>query len=77
MAINTAGAGRQADGTARPGSAGDGFDEMSPERAACLILDGVARRCPMIPVGRVARLAWWLNRLSPLLYERLRARRIL
>ncbi len=67
---------RQPDGTARPGSASDGVDYMTPEAAAAEILSGLDRHRPMIPVGRIARAAWWVNRLSPALYQRLMERRI-
>ncbi|MDK3017213.1 SDR family NAD(P)-dependent oxidoreductase [Pseudodonghicola flavimaris] len=67
---------RQADGIARPGSAGDGMDYMTPDQAAAEILRGLARRRPFIPVGRVARLSWRLNRLSPRLFQRLMERSI-
>lgn len=67
---------RQSDGTARPGSATDGVDYMSPEDAAAVMLRGVRRGQAMIPVGRVARLAWWINRASPALFERLMERQI-
>ena len=65
-----------ADGIARPGSAPDGIDAMTPEAAARAILKGYERRAAMIPVGRVAHLAWRLNRLSPGLFRYLMQRRI-
>ncbi|MCW9044655.1 MAG: SDR family NAD(P)-dependent oxidoreductase [Pseudopelagicola sp.] len=65
-----------ADGTARPGSAGDGIDAMSPEEAAAVILRGVARRRPFIPVGRVARVSHMMHRLSPRLFQHLMQRNI-
>lgn len=67
---------RQDDGTARPGSAGDGIDAMTPEAAAAVILRGLARRRPFIPVGRVARISHLLNRLSPRLYQHVMQRSI-
>ena len=60
----------QADGTTRPGAATDGFDQMSAEEAAAVILKGYDKRRGFIPVGRVARLSALLNRLSPAFYER-------
>lgn len=63
-------------GIARPGSAADGVDYMEPAEAARIILDGVEKRRAFIPVGRVARLAWLINRLSPGLYARLMMRNI-
>ena len=67
---------RQADGTARPGSAGDGIDYMTPDEAAAVILKGYDCARPMIPVGRIARLAWWINSLSPRLFQRLMERNV-
>lgn len=63
-------------GIARPGSAPDGIDYMDPAVAARIILEGVESRRPFIPVGRVARLAALINRLSPGLYARLMMRNI-
>ena len=63
-------------GIARPGSAVDGIDYMDADAAARIILDGVRRGRAMIPVGRVARLVWWINRLAPGLYIRLMERKI-
>lgn len=63
-------------GIARPGSAPDGIDYMDPAVAARIILDGVERRRTFIPVGRVARLAALINRLSPGFYTRLMMRSI-
>ena len=76
VATNIGNAERQSDGTARPGSAGDGVDYMTPEAAAAIILRGLERGKPMIPVGRVARMAWAINRLSPRLYQRLMERSV-
>ena len=67
---------RQADGIARPGSASDGKDYMTPDVAAKEMLRGLNRGTPMILVGRVARLSWWINRLSPRLYQWLMEREI-
>jgi NAD(P)-dependent dehydrogenase (short-subunit alcohol dehydrogenase family) len=64
------GAAYGSDGIGRPGAASDGIDAMSPDEAAEIILRGLARRRRVIPVGRVAGMAWWLNRLAPGLYER-------
>jgi short-subunit dehydrogenase len=70
VATNPGNADARTDGTARPGSATDGFDEMSPDEAARIILAGYDRRRPFIPVGRVARLSYLVNRLAPAFYER-------
>jgi len=64
------------DGIGRPGAATDGFDEMSPARAAEIILDGWRRGKRIIPVGRVATLGWLISRLSPRLYSWLMMRKI-
>lgn len=76
VATNLGAAGKTADGLVRPGSAPDGVDYMSPEAAAAIILRGLERKREFIPVGRIARLAWWINRLSPRLFEALMRRRI-
>ncbi|MPQ93394.1 SDR family oxidoreductase [Thioclava sp. JE_KL1] len=76
VATNIDRAERQSDGIARPGAAADGVDYMTPEAAARVILTGLKRGRPMIPVGRVAWLAWWINRASPRLFQRLMERNI-
>ncbi|WP_417807134.1 SDR family NAD(P)-dependent oxidoreductase [Thioclava sp.] len=76
VATNPGRAARHADGIARPGSATDGVDYMTPETAARMILHGLKSKAPMIPVGRIARLSWYLHRLSPRLFQRLMERRI-
>ncbi len=63
-------------GIARPGSTADGIDTMDADDAARIIVSGVRHRRSFIPVGRIARAAWLINRLSPALYERLMERRI-
>lgn len=63
-------------GIARPGSAADGIDYMDADEAARIILAGVESGRTTIPVGRIARAAWMINRLSPGLYVRLMKRRI-
>lgn len=64
------------DGTARPGSAPDGIDQMTPQTAARIILAAYDKRQPFTPVGRIARLSSWLMRLSPALFQRQMERRI-
>ena len=66
----------RADGTARPGCAPDGIDVMTPDAAASAILHGFDKGWPMTPVGRVARLAWWLNGIAPRLFQRQMERKI-
>ena len=63
------------DGTARPGSAPDGVDYMSPDQAANAIVAGLNRRKNFIPVGRIARLSWIIYRFSPSFFETLMERR--
>lgn len=69
--------GPQASGIARPGSASDQVDAMTPAQAAETLYRGLKRRRDFIPIGRVARLSNWINRLSPGLYQRLMERAIL
>lgn len=76
VATNTGAAQAQADGTARPGAAADGFDTMTPVDAARIILRGIDQRQPFIPVGRVARASHLLVRFWPPLYDRMMRRRI-
>lgn len=76
VATNIGRAERGSDGLARPGSAPDGIDYMTPEAAAAAILTGIARGRETIPVGRIARIAAILNRLAPRLYARLMMRQI-
>jgi len=45
--------------------------EIAPEAAAATIVRGVERGRRVVWVGREARLAFWLERLGPRLYERL------
>lgn len=54
---------QDAAGLARPGSAKDGVDYMSAEEAAARILKGLRKGRDFIPVGRVAWLAWLINRV--------------
>ena len=69
--VNTnPGAAFDAQGLGRPGAAMDGIDQMTPDQAAQIILTGLDKGREFIPVGRVAWLAWWVNRLAPRLYER-------
>ncbi|MDA9009010.1 SDR family NAD(P)-dependent oxidoreductase [Alphaproteobacteria bacterium] len=76
IATNSGNAERQENGIARPGSASDGFDTMSPDDAATVILKGYHQRRSMITVGRIAGLSYWLNRFSPRLYERIMTKKV-
>jgi short-subunit dehydrogenase len=49
---------------------------LTPETAAAEILAGAERGRRQVFVGRTARMAWWLSRLAPRLYERIMARRL-
>lgn len=49
---------------------------QSPEVVAERIFAGAEHGRRLLLVGRTARLAWWVSRLSPLLYEKLMARRL-
>ncbi|WP_090220254.1 SDR family NAD(P)-dependent oxidoreductase [Litoreibacter janthinus] len=66
----------QGNGLSRPGAASDAVDIMTPEQASAVILRGVSKGADMIPVGRVAWMAWWLNGLVPRLYQRVMERKI-
>lgn len=57
-------------GLARPGSARDGIDPMTPDAAVAEILRALDAGRDFAPVGRVARISWLLHRLSPRLYAR-------
>ena len=70
------GAAYGADGIGRPGAAPDGIDALTPDQAAAIILRGLEKGRDFIPVGRVAGLAWWINRLAPGVYERQMLKRI-
>ena len=76
VATNIGNPEHQDDGTARPGSAADGIDYMEPDEAARAILRGLEKGRETIPIGRVARFAFLINRLSPRLYARLMMRNI-
>ena len=54
----------------------DYFQGLTPEEAAAEILKGLKRGKSIIPVGRVARLSWIINRVSPGLFEWLMQRKI-
>lgn len=75
--VNTnPGSSRQANGTHRPGAATDARDAMTAAEAARIIVRAIDRRRETVLVGRVARLAYWLNRLSPRLYAALMRRSV-
>ncbi|MBM1558109.1 SDR family NAD(P)-dependent oxidoreductase [Sulfitobacter mediterraneus] len=76
VATNLGNAQAQDNGIARPGSATDGVDYMSPDDAAKVILNGLERGKPFVPVGRIARLSYLINRASPALFEWLMRRKM-
>lgn len=76
VATNLGNPAHEAGGIARPGSATDGVDYMSPENAASIIIKGINRKTPYIPVGRVASLAWRINRFFPELYFKMMMKRM-
>jgi len=76
VATNTGNGDADGDGLARPGSASDGIDHMSAKDAARCILNGLEKRRDFIPVGRVARMAYLVNRLSPGLFQSLMQKKI-
>lgn len=63
-------------GPAPPGARTGAEGAIPPERAAEAIHRGLARRKRMVFVPGFARLAWWVSRLAPRLYERLMLRRV-
>lgn len=63
-------------GLARPGSAKDGVDYMSAQDAAETILAGFYKQREFIAVGRMARLAYLVNRLSPRLFQKMMEKKI-
>lgn len=76
VATNIGNAGPANLGITRPGSAKDGLDYMPAEAAVKTILKGVRNKRTFIPVGRVAWLAWLVNRISPRLYQRMMERNL-
>lgn len=76
VATNIGNKGTKPGGLVRPGSAKDGVDYMSPADAAREIIAGLKGKKTYIPVGRVARLAWRINRFAPEMYFRLMMRGI-
>lgn len=76
VATNLGDAQRTDEGIVRPGSAPDGVDYMTPDDAAGVILKGLEKGRDFIPVGRIARLAYWINRASPRLFEHLMRKNI-
>ncbi|MFQ5417803.1 MAG: SDR family oxidoreductase [Myxococcota bacterium] len=71
---NLAGAGLY-EGTARPGQARQTVGKsMTPEQAASLMIRAIEGDTRLLLLGRVARVSWWLSRLSPTLLERIMIR---
>ena len=63
-------------GPAPPGARTGAEGAISPDRAAEAIHRGLARRKRVVFVPGFARLAWWVSRLAPRVYERLMLRRV-
>jgi len=76
VATNIGNSESQKDGIARPGSATDGVDYMTAVDAASVILSGLKRKKSAIYVGRVAKLASLINRVSPSIFARIMERKI-
>lgn len=76
VATNTGDAQPDAAGLARPGSASDGVDAMTAEDAARTIVSGLQKGRAFIPVGRIARLAYVVNRLSPKFFQMMMEKKI-
>ncbi len=76
IATNAGGIADTPDGIARPGSATDAIDSMLADEAARIIVAGFHRKTRHILVGRIAKLAWLINRCSPTLYAYLMRRKI-
>jgi short-subunit dehydrogenase len=73
----TRSAGQSSDGIARPGSAGQTAGKpLSPDDVADAIADGLARKRRLLPIGRLARLSYWVSRLAPAFYEKSMLRRM-
>lgn len=51
-------------------------EELTPEEVARAVADGALAGRPLVLIGRTARLAWLVNRLSPTLYATLMVRRL-
>ena len=68
--------GHEPGGIARPGSAPDGIDYMSAPQATAEIVEGLLKKKSYIPIGRVARIAWRLNRFFPELYFKIMLKRM-
>jgi len=49
---------------------------LTAESVADRICTGAAKRRRLLLIGTTARVAWWLSRLAPALYERIMARRL-
>lgn len=63
-------AGLAADGGALRAPRTDTGKGLTPDEVAAQILDGAARRKPLVIIGRTAWLGWWASRLAPSWYAR-------
>lgn len=50
--------------------------QVSPERVADAVYQGVIKRKHLIVLSPVGKLTYWLNRLAPIFYERLMAKKL-
>ena len=49
---------------------------LRPDEVADRVFRGAERSSRLLLIGRTARIAWWVSRLAPSLYERIMARRL-
>jgi len=49
---------------------------LQPDDVADRVFRGAERSSRLLLIGRTARIAWWVSRLAPSLYERIMARRL-
>jgi NAD(P)-dependent dehydrogenase (short-subunit alcohol dehydrogenase family) len=56
--------------------AADGASELDVDQAAEAIVEAVQTRRRMLLVGRTAKLAWWVRRIAPTVFERLMRRSV-
>jgi len=70
-------AGGDDSGVARPGSASQtSGTPLSPEVVAEQIVDGVEQRQRLLVIGGLGKLAFWVNKISPRLFETLMTRKM-
>lgn len=57
-------------------AASDGVAELDVDVAATTIVEAVEARRRLVLVGRTARLAWWVNRFAPSVFEKIMRRSV-